>query len=169
MRTWSKEELRKFLAHSCDNRLYAAFLVGAMTGLRRGELIGLRWGDIDLEAKRLSVRRALIAPRYELQFSEPKPDAGRRLVALDDVTVAALREYRKHQAEERLAFGAGWGAPARRRLSVPGRDRRPVRPHDLHAALPESEPGRWGAADPIPRPPTRALHLPSWRQASRCQ
>lgn len=76
---------------------------------RRSELLGLHWADIDLDAKRLSVTRALIAPRYRLQFSDVKTEAGRRSVALDDITVGALRKHRRRQTEERLAFGPGWG------------------------------------------------------------
>lgn len=109
MKTWSKDELRRFLEHCRDDRLYPAFLLGAMTGLRRGELLGLRWSDVDLEAKRVSIQRALIAPRYVMQFSDVKTDSGRRLVALDDVTVAALKAHRSAQVRERLAFGRGWG------------------------------------------------------------
>jgi integrase len=109
MRVWTPAQLRRFLRHTKDDRLYALWLLAASTGMRRGELLGLRWADLDLDAKRLTITRALIAPKYELQFSEPKTDAGRRSIALDDATVAALRAHHRRQLKERLAFGPGWG------------------------------------------------------------
>lgn len=53
MKVWTAEELRTFLDHVADNRLYACYLLAATTGMRRGELLGLRWTDVDLEAGRL--------------------------------------------------------------------------------------------------------------------
>ena len=108
VKTWTPAQLRQFLDRTCEHRLYPAFLVGAMTGMRRGEVLGLRWTDLDLDAARLTITQTLVAPRYELVFSEPKTAAGRRTVALDDRTVAVLREHRRQQAAERLAFGRGY-------------------------------------------------------------
>ena len=108
VRTWTPPQLREFLDHSREQRLYPAFLLGAMTGMRRGEVLGLRWQDVDLDNRSLSVTQTLVAPRYRLVFSEPKTEAGRRQVSLDERTVAALREHRRDQAEERLAFGTGY-------------------------------------------------------------
>ncbi len=107
MRTWSAEELRAFLERVRDDRLYAAWLLAATTGLRRGELLGLRWRDLDLENGRLSVTQALLSVRNRLSFSPPKTAKSRRSVALDPRTVAALQAHRAHQNEERLALG-GW-------------------------------------------------------------
>lgn len=108
MRTWSAEELRAFLEHVRDDRLYHAYLVAATTGLRRGEVLGLRWADVDLDAGRLAIRQTLILVRNELAFSTPKTAKGRRSVALDPVTADALRTYRRTQLEERLAWGPAY-------------------------------------------------------------
>jgi integrase len=90
----------------------------------------MRWQDLDLvEGKRLRVVQTLVAPRYQLRIEQPKTDAGRRSVALDEVTVAALREHRRRQTEERLAFGPGWGTqPLADDLCFTEPDGGPVKP-----------------------------------------
>lgn len=105
MRTWSAEELRRFLEHVSGDRLAAAWRLSAMTGMRRGELLGLRWRDVDLEAGRVAVVQTLIGER---EFSQPKTDRSRRSVELDDETVAVLRAHRRRQLAERLAIGPAW-------------------------------------------------------------
>jgi integrase len=113
MRTWTADELRIFLM-SIDReqradrrRLRAPFLVAALTGLRRSELCGLRWGDIDFDHAVLSVRRGRTTAGYEVHESEPK--SGRaRTVALDPKTVAVLHRWRADQLRERLSAGESW-------------------------------------------------------------
>jgi integrase len=105
MQVWSPEQLRAFLDHVQADRLYAAWLLAVTTGMRRGEILGLRWSDLDLEAGRVAVRRPRIVVDYRVQVSEPKTAKGRRSLALDPATVAALRAHRAHQAEEKLAVG----------------------------------------------------------------
>ena len=105
MRTWSADELRTFLASVRDDRFYALWLLAATTGMRRGEIAGLRWSDVDLGAARLSVRRALVVVAYRVEWSEPKTDRGRRSIALDPATVQALREHRLRQLEEGFLLG----------------------------------------------------------------
>jgi integrase len=107
MKTWSADQLRTFLEHVADDRLFAAWRVTAMTGLRRGEALGLRWRDVDLEVGRLAVVETLIGKRVR---SAPKTDCGRRSVELDPATAEALREHRKHQLKERLAWGPAYSA-----------------------------------------------------------
>jgi integrase len=106
--TWSAAELRRFLEHVREDRLYAAWLLAASTGARRGEVLGLGWSDLDLDAAKMTVVRSLVSIDYEVRFSEPKTERGRRTIALDSATVSALRAHRKAQAEERLAAGAAW-------------------------------------------------------------
>jgi integrase len=76
--------------------------------MRRGEVAGLRWTDVDLAGGRIKNRKPRIAVRHKVHVSEPKTAKGRRWLALDPATVAALREHRKRQAEARLAVGPGW-------------------------------------------------------------
>ncbi len=90
------------------NRAYAALFVSAHTGMRRGELLGLRWVDVHLDEARLSVQQALISVAYEMQLSDVKTGAGRRTIDLDERTIAVLRQWRKRQAEEKLMLGAGY-------------------------------------------------------------
>ena len=99
LRTWSAEQLAAFLNSQHDDRLYALWHTLAMTGLRRGEALGLRWEDVDLEAGRLSVRRALVPSGREVVVSEPKTARGRRVVALDPETVAVLQGQAARQLE----------------------------------------------------------------------
>jgi integrase len=106
MRVWTPEQLRAFLAHVREDHLYAAWLLIATTGMRRGELAGLRWADVDLEAGRLSVRQPRVVVASLPQASEPKTARGRRSLALDPVTVAALRKHRTRQLEHKLAVGS---------------------------------------------------------------
>ncbi|MFN8186366.1 MAG: site-specific integrase [Gaiellales bacterium] len=105
MKTWSAEELRSFLEHVRHDRLYALWLVAATTGARRGELAGLKWDAVDLESRRISIRRTLISVGYRIEWSEPKTENGRRSVALDPTTAEALRVHRMRQLEERLLLG----------------------------------------------------------------
>jgi integrase len=108
MRVWSPGQLRAFLDQVRGDSLYAAWLLLATTGMRRGEVAGLRWPDVDLEVGRVSPRRPRVVVNYEVVVSEPKTAKGRRSLALDPATVAALREHRTRQLEQRLAVGPRW-------------------------------------------------------------
>lgn len=76
--------------------------------MRRGEALGLRWCDLDLAAGRASVAQTVIAINHQVTIGSPKTAAGRRTVALDAGTVAALRDHRKRAATERLLMGEGF-------------------------------------------------------------
>ncbi len=108
MKTWTADELARFLDFVADDRLYAAWVLAATTGTRRGEVLGLRWSDVDLDASRLSVRQTLVSVAYETKFSAPKTSRSRRSISLDATTVTALRAHRKHQLEERMAWGSAY-------------------------------------------------------------
>jgi integrase len=108
MTTWTADHVRSFLAHVNDDRLAAVWRLAATTGMRRGELCGLKWIDVDLDTARVAVRRALVQVGYAIEWSTPKTERGRRNVALDANTVTALREHRARQAAERLAIGVAY-------------------------------------------------------------
>jgi integrase len=105
-RVWNAEQLRSFLAGIEDHWLYAAIYLAANTGMRRGEVLGLRWKDVDLEGGRLSVRQAVVSVAYKMQVSDAKSGSGRRSIDLDPRTIAILRSWRTEQLKERLAKGA---------------------------------------------------------------
>jgi len=105
---WTADELSHFLARERADRLYPLWRLAATTGMRRGELLGLRWSDVDLDAARLSVRQTLTAIGHRLAYGEPKTARGRRNVALDPETVAELRTWRERQYGERTAWGPAW-------------------------------------------------------------
>jgi len=127
---WSPEQTRAFLASMADDRLAALWRLEASTGMRRGEVCGLRWSDVDLEAGNLRIAQTLVEVNYKLQFSEPKTKAGKRTLVLDPATVLALRAHRRRQLEERVAWGPLWtGADAD--LVFTKEDGSPIHPERL--------------------------------------
>jgi integrase len=106
MHVWSPEQTREFLTGVREDRLFAAWALLATSGMRRGELLGLRWKeDVDLEAGTVAVQEPRVRAGKEVVVSTPKTRAGRRVVALDAVTLAALRQWKVTQAKERLLIG----------------------------------------------------------------
>lgn len=108
MKTWTADEVRTFLEHVRSHRLYAAWLLVSTTGLRRGEILGLHWRDVDLGTARLAVRSTLVMVNNTPTWSTPKTAKGRRSVPLPAETVAALRSHSAQQGRERLALGEGY-------------------------------------------------------------
>lgn len=108
MRAWDGPQSRQFLASVAEHRLRGLWVFLLATGARRGEALGLRWSDCDLEAGRVSIARALVSVGYEIEWSEPKTAAGRREIKLDPASVSELRTHRARQLEEHLAAGEAW-------------------------------------------------------------
>lgn len=105
---WTQEQCVSFLDGSRDHRLFAAFFLALTTGLRRGELLGLMWQDVNLEHRYLSVQRSLVRSGGGLIFQDVKTKSSRRLVALPGVTVAVLNEHWKRQMEERNLYAEAY-------------------------------------------------------------
>ncbi len=107
MQVWSEAHVHAFLAAAEADRLHALWRLALATGMRRGELLGLRWEDVDLDAGRLAVRRNLVA--IDNGTAEGEPKSGRpRTVALGPDTVAVFRAHRRRQLEERMAWAEAW-------------------------------------------------------------
>ncbi|HEY6379198.1 MAG TPA: tyrosine-type recombinase/integrase [Candidatus Dormibacteraeota bacterium] len=102
------EEARQFLDSLQGDRLEALYRVALAVGLRRGEALGLRWEDVDLDARRLRVRYALQRVKGQLVLIDPKTKKSGREVVLPEAVVAALREHRRRQLEEQLLAGGRW-------------------------------------------------------------
>jgi integrase len=104
-KVWSPQELGAFLDHVRDDRLYALWLLVATTGMRRGELAGLRWVDIDFDHATVSPTIPRVVVDHQVHDSAPKTERSRRRLALDPVTLAALQAHRQLQAEDRHMVG----------------------------------------------------------------
>ena len=99
---WTAEELRRFLDHTRGTRNHPLWVVAAATGLRRGELLGLRWDDVNLDQQLLAVRRALSVVRGASRLKQPKTSRCRTL-RLDAFTTSVLQQRRRDQERERQA------------------------------------------------------------------
>jgi len=104
--TITPDHARAFLDTVKDTRHEALYVVALTLGLRQGEVLGLRWKDVNLDTGTLTVRMQL--QRGSGVLVEPKTDRSRRTLALPTMTVDALKQHRKRQAEERLRAGAQW-------------------------------------------------------------
>ncbi|SEH03503.1 Site-specific recombinase XerD [Nonomuraea solani] len=102
------EEAKKLVEVIRDDRLEAFWICALTLGLRRGELLGLCWGNVDFGNGLLAVRQSLQRAGGSLQFVDPKTDRSRRIVPVPDETLAALRKHKRAQAAERLAAGERW-------------------------------------------------------------
>jgi integrase len=121
---WTARQLASFLESSRSHRLWPAIYVAATTGMRRGEVLGLRWGDVDLSRRRLSVHRTIIAIAYETAESTVKTRTSRRVIDLAAETVDVLRAWRDLQlADGRIVSDDG--------LVFCRADGRPLHPHSL--------------------------------------
>ncbi len=106
MRALDEAATAKLLRAASDSRLSLPVLLAVTTGLRRGEILAVRWQDVDLQHSSLAVRQSLEQTRNGLAFKQPKTAKGRRVVALPTLTVEALKQHKVKQATTKLALGA---------------------------------------------------------------
>jgi len=105
---WTAPQTAQFLSSIEGHRLYAAYHLIALRGLRRGEAAGLRWCDIDLVGKTAMIAQQLQQYDGRLAICPPKTARSTRVIALDHTTVAALAAHRERQLAEAAAFGPGY-------------------------------------------------------------
>ena len=105
---WTAEQVGNFLDVIGDHRLALLYEVTVKAGLRRGEVIGLRWSDVDLDDAVIFVTQNVVQVGGALHVGTPKTKKSTRRVPLDEDTVASLREHRKRQLKERLIAGTDW-------------------------------------------------------------
>lgn len=125
MEVWTPQEVAGFLDATQAHRLHAAFYLALMTGMRRGELMGLKWEDVDLEKRRLTVRNNLVEVQGEgvagktqqgkatvssrrAVLSTPKTKNSRRTIVLSPGTVSKLQEHKARQDIEKAAAAEAW-------------------------------------------------------------
>lgn len=106
------EEVNRFIETIKTDRLFPAFCLALKTGLRRGEILGLRWQDIDFKGKKLHVRQTLVEARepgeekkVTLLFKPPKTEKSKRTIPLTDDIIKLLKAHKAKQNEDKLFFG----------------------------------------------------------------
>jgi integrase len=109
MKTLADTQVQTLLLAVRGTRYEALYLLAVTTGMRQGELLGLRWSDLDWVTRQVKVQRQLQRlPGNGMVFSEPKSASGRRVIALGSASIEILREHYKYQQLERLAAGERW-------------------------------------------------------------
>ncbi len=99
------EEIQRFLQVARESRYYVAMLTELGTGLRRGELLGLKWEDVDLKRGVITVRRQLVRAKGGPVFHEPKTESGIRTVTVPAEVLKELKAHKARQNEEKLLLG----------------------------------------------------------------
>jgi integrase len=128
---WTPEQLATFLSLTREDYYWPLWWTAAFSGLRRAELCGVRWIDLDLEAGMLAVVVTFNQIGNEVYEAETKSERSARTIDLDGDTIAVLRSWRARQAEVRLLVGAGWKDSGRVFCAPDGA---PVRPSTLTQA-----------------------------------
>jgi integrase len=106
MQTWGEDDIARFLEAAKDSPYFALFYSALFTGMRRSELLALRWQDVDLILAQVYVSRSLHCLKGgSVVFRSPKTASGRRMVALPPSAIMALREHRDKQERERAMLG----------------------------------------------------------------
>ena len=105
---WTLEEARTFLAAASGHRLYAAFHLSLVTGLRRGEILGLRWSDVDLLRRQLEVAQQLSVERGRPVIKQLETARSTRAVSFGAATAKVLAAHRTRQESEAESAGPAW-------------------------------------------------------------
>ncbi|TMR98365.1 site-specific integrase [Nonomuraea basaltis] len=116
----------------CESPLYAAYVLVLATGLRRGEVLGLRWQDVDLDNAEMTIAWQLQRFRDQLHHRETKTEASDAVLPLIDVCITALKERQEDQQRCRETAGAEW---VENGLVFTTRTGRPVEPRNFNRSF----------------------------------
>ncbi|WP_304459258.1 tyrosine-type recombinase/integrase [Alicyclobacillus sendaiensis] len=108
LQVWDEKQLRTFLSVAMEHQYGIAFLLLATTGMRVGEVLALRWRDVDLENGVIHVTQSVTRVQNKLLVSSPKNAASNRAIAITADVVDALRRHKRAQNEVRLLMGQAW-------------------------------------------------------------
>jgi integrase len=108
MEYWHPHQLRTFIDDSKIDRLHAVYVLGAITGMRRGELLGLTWDKVDLENGVITIDSTRVVSNGKVITQRPKSKSSVRKNDIDPDTVEALKKWKVAQGRERLRAGSAW-------------------------------------------------------------
>jgi integrase len=105
---WTPQQFGAFLDAAREDRLYALFHLVGFRGLRRGEAVGQDWSNVDLKAGLITPAKEIVVDGWDPYEAEPKTDGSANTIALDSLTIAALRAHKKRQKKDRKKWGSAW-------------------------------------------------------------
>jgi integrase len=152
-----EDQVRELLTKLRGRPMYLIAALGVATGMRRGEMLALRWKDVDLERAELQVQQSLEQTNDGLRFKSPKTKYGRRTISLPAFIVAELKTHRAAQREERLALGLG----------KEGDDALVLRRPDGSPLVPDNVSSEWRKVVSSPNLPKVSLHALRHTHASQ--
>lgn len=106
--TWTADEVDRFLEATATHRWAVAFRVSVLYGLRRSEMLALKWKNLDVDAGSLKINESIVATRTGAEWSNAKNERSRRTIPIDEETMRAFARRRAEQAAERLVAGEEW-------------------------------------------------------------
>ncbi len=105
---FDSDQVSTFLVAAKDTHYFMFYYLTLATGLRRGELLGLRWRNVDLQALTVSVNQGLVRSKQGLIFQAPKTKLAKRTINIPPEVAAELKAHKSRQSEKRLAAGVAW-------------------------------------------------------------
>lgn len=105
---WNEHEVDRFLAATAEHRWAIAFRLGVLYGLRRSEVLALRWDDLDTTAGTVRIDESLVAINAGAAWGDAKNERSRRTIPIDSDTLRVFTRRRAEQAAERLVAGSEW-------------------------------------------------------------
>ena len=110
MRFFDSEQVKAFLSEAKETKHFAAYFLVLNTGIRRGELLGLRWRDIDLKAGTISINQSLVRVNGGLKFQEPKTKLSKRTIGISSAVIEELKRHRKKQSDQMKEAGDSYNS-----------------------------------------------------------
>lgn len=105
MNVWTIQQVKDFLRQAKHSRYYVVFFLAAYTGMRKGEILGLQWDDVDFDKRTIRVNKTLYKVKNEFVLAEPKTTSSIRHIYMDDDILRALRKHKVQQNLEKMRYG----------------------------------------------------------------
>ncbi|SFX82339.1 Site-specific recombinase XerD [Thermoactinomyces sp. DSM 45891] len=105
---WTRDEMNKFLSIAKERKLYVVYVLAIYTGMRKGEILALKWKDCDLDQREVTINKTLTLVDYQLAFDDPKTTRSKRIISLPEFAATCLKRHKAQQNQDKLKMGTGY-------------------------------------------------------------